>query len=259
MSRVLRFARGSLALGRPRMQLRVFSTALTGDAAAHFPVPQLLAMLQAKESELKELRLATDAELKAERAAKDVERAAMDAELKAERAAKDVERAAKDAELKAERAAKDVKALYDVDTSRQIIGVRASLEACIWDLWEKYAAGNKTRGTTDRLRMLTKGLCPPLVEYVRESAIANDVDPRKALEELPLLYHALSAPMHQAGFEPDAEIPINATLNGNKTTLLLASCLYKMTRRELRLYRMHRGERMPVKLILSEPRVTPIV
>ena len=51
----------------------------------------------------------------------------------------------------------------------------------------------------------------------------------------------------------------DVTVNGNKTTLLLASCLYKMTHRELRLYRMHMGERMPVKLILSEPRLPPIV
>jgi hypothetical protein len=250
MFRVLRFTRGPLALGMPRMQPRVFSTALTGDATAPFPLPQLIAMLQAKESELKELRLATDAE-----------RAAKDAELKAERAAKDALGAAfSDLKMVALLdAIKLAKALYDVDTARRIIGVRASLEVCIWDLWEKYAAGNKTRGATDRLRMLANGLCPPLVEYVRESALANDIDPRKALEELPLLYRALSAPLHQAGFVSDAETPIDAILNGDKTTLLLTSCLYKMTRRELRLYRMHMGERDVVKLILSEPRLSPLV
>ena len=297
---------GLLSLpGKPRL---LASIALTGgaaapfrplasitpkgaSAAAHFPTSQFLAMLQAKDAELRELHVAKEAELKAERAAKE-------AELKAERAAKEAElrelHVAKEEELKAERAAKDAElgelrkelreevqahnsecsslrliaqrdatalaaALHAVDTARRIIGVRASLELCIGELWEKYGNGNKTRLPTDRLRMLAKGLCPPLIEYVRGAALANGLDPRKALEELPLLYHALLVPLHQAGFDSDAETPIEAILNGDATTLLLTSCLFKMTRRELRLYRIHSGERVPVQLILVEPPVPPPV
>jgi len=283
------------SLGKPRL---LASIALTGgaaapfrllasitskgaSAAAHFPTSQFLAMLQAKDAELKAERAAKEAELKAERAAKDAVRAAKEAELKAERAAKDAVRAAKDAELGELRkelreevqahnsecsslrliAQRDATALaaalHAVDTARRIIGVRASLEVCIGELWEKYGNGNKTRLPTDRLRMLAKGLCPPLVEYVRGAALANGLDPRKALEELPLLYHALSAPLHQAGFDSDAETPIDAILIGDATALLLTSCLLKMTRRELRLYRIHSGERVPVQLILVEPPVPP--
>jgi hypothetical protein len=222
----------------------------------------------------------------AERAAKDAERAAAAVELKAERAAKDAERAAAAVELKDLRAAaavelKDLRAtmgardaafselrlisqrdaaalaaaLHLADTARNVMGVRASLEVCIGDLWAFYGAGNKTRGSTDRLRVLAKGLCPPLVEYVQEAAAANGIDPRKALDELPQLYHKLSAPMHRPGFEDDVETPIDAILNGDPTTLLLVSCLFKMTRRELRLYRMDAGERVSVRLKLKEPPV----
>ena len=286
-----RTTRVLLSLGEPRL---LASIALTGgaaapfrllasitpkgaSAAAHFPTSQFLAMLQAKDAELRELHVAKEAELKAK-----------EEELKAERAAKEAERAAKEAELKSERAAKDAElgelrkelreevqahnserliaqrdatalaaALHAVDTARRIIGVRASLEVCIGELWEKYGNGNKTRLPTDRLRMLAKGLCPPLVEYVRGAALANGLDPRKALEELPQLYHALSAPLHQAGIDSDVETPIDAILNGDTTALLLTSCLFKMTRRELRLYRIHSGERVPVQLILVEPPVPP--
>ena len=223
----------------------------------------------AKEEELKAERAAKEAELKAERAAKE-------AELKAERAAKDAELGELRKELREEVQAHNSEcsslrliaqrdatalaaALHAVDTARRIIGVRASLELCIGELWEKYGNGNKTRLPTDRLRMLAKGLCPPLIEYVRGAALANGLDPRKALEELPLLYHALSVPLHQAGFDSDAETPIEAILNGDATTLLLTSCLFKMTRRELRLYRIHSGERVPVQLILVEPPVPPPV
>jgi hypothetical protein len=255
-----RAARGVFFAARPR--------ALVSVAPPETFTAPLVAMLQAKDAELKDLRAAKDAELMAERAAKDevraAERVAAAAELKAERAAKD-------AELKDERASlidlrlvaqRDADSLaaekHQGDTARRIIGVRASLEVCISDLWAVYGEGNKSRGPTDRLRMLAKGLCPPLVEYVREAAAANGIDPRKALDELPELYHVLSAPMHRAGFEDDVETPIDAILNGDATALLLASCLFKMTRRDLRLYRIESGVRMPFQLKLKEPPVPPL-
>ena len=272
---LLRAARGLLSAAKPRALVSVAPTET-------FTAP-FFAMLQAKDAELKAERAAKDAELKAERAAKDAERAAAALELKAERAAKDAERAAKDAEraaaaaelkgLRATMGARDAAfsdlrlisqrdaaalaaALHWGDTARGVMGVRASLEVCIGDLWAIYGASNKTRGSTDRLRMLAKGLCPPLVEYVQEAAAANDIDPRKALDELPQLYHKLSAPMHRPGFEDDVETPIDAILNGDPTALLLASCLFKMARRELRLYRMDgAGERVSVRLKLKEPPV----
>jgi len=238
-----------------------------------FPAP-IFAVLQAKDAELK----AAAAELTGLRAAAAAERAAAAAELTGLRVAAAAERAAKDAELKDLRAAmgtrdaafsdlrliaqRDATALavakHEGDTARRIVGVRASLEVCIADLWAEYGGGNKTRGTSDRLRKLAGGKCPPLVEYVHEAAEANGIDPRKALEQLPELYHALSAPMHAAGFEDDVETPIDAILNGDATTLLLASCLYKMTRRELRLYRISDGERVPFQLKLKEPPVPPL-
>ena len=264
---------GLLSLpGKPRL---LASIALTGgaaapfrplasitpkgaSAAAHFPTSQFLAMLQAKDAELRELHVAKEAELKAERAAKDAELGELRKELREEVQAHNSE--CSSLRLIAQRDATALAAaLHAVDTARRIIGVRASLELCIGELWEKYGNGNKTRLPTDRLRMLAKGLCPPLIEYVRGAALANGLDPRKALEELPLLYHALSVPLHQAGFDSDAETPIEAILNGDATTLLLTSCLFKMTRRELRLYRIHSGERVPVQLILVEPPVPPPV
>ena len=273
--------RHALSAAKPRALVSVVPETL--------PSTQFIIMLRDKDAEMKELRAATGAELKAERAAKDAElkaeRAAKDAELKELRAEHKELRAVKDAELKAERVAagaelkeliaamaalrsiaeRDAAALaiekYKADTARRIIGVRASLEMCILDLWSLYGDGNKTRGTTERLQMLTAGkvLCRPLVDYVKEAAKANGLDPAKALEQLPMLYRVLSAPMHQAGFTDDVETPIEAIFNGDPLTLLLASCVYKMTRRELRLYRVvSSGEREPVHFILKEPPVQPL-
>ena len=216
-----RAARGVFFAARPR--------ALVSVAPPETFTAPLVAMLQAKDAELKDLRVAKDAR----------DAAFSDLRLISQRDA---------AALAVEK--------HRGDTARRVIGVRASLEVCIADLWAIYGAGNKTRGPTDRLRMLTKGgLCPPLVEYVQEAAAANGIDPRKALDELPQLYHVLSAPMHQAGFEDDVETPIDAILNGDATALLLASCLFKMTRRELRLYRIDSGERVSFRLKLREPPV----
>jgi Ca2+-binding RTX toxin-like protein len=53
----------------------------------------------------------------------------------------------------------------------------------------------------------------------------------------------------------DDSFRFDAILNGDPTTLLLVSCLFKMTRRELRLYRMDAGERVLVRLKLKEPPV----
>ena len=139
--------------------------------------------------------------------------------------------------------------------------MRASLELCITDLWGVYGGGNKTRGTTDRLQMLTAGkvLCRPLVDYVKEAAAANGLNPDNALEQLPSLYRVLSAPMHQAGFADDVETPIEAIFNGDPLTLLLASCVYKMTRRDLRLYRMTgSGMYESVQFILKEAPAPPL-
>ena len=240
---LLRAARGLLSAAKPRA---LVSVAPTETFAAPF-----FAMLQAKDAELKAERAAKDAELKAERAAKDAELK----DLRTIMGARDA--AFSDLRLISQRdAAALAAALHREDTARNVMGVRASLEVCIGDLWAIYGASNKTRGSTDRLRMLAKGLCPPLVEYVQEAAAANGIDPRKALDELPQLYHKLSAPMHRPGFEDDVETPIDAILNGDPTTLLLVSCLFKMARRELRLYRMDGvGERVSVRLKLKEPPV----
>jgi hypothetical protein len=45
-------------------------------------------------------------------------------------------------------------------------------------------------------------------------------------------------------------------LDDDKLTLLLASCVFKMTRRDLRMYRVFSsGEREPARFILEEPPV----
>ena len=162
---------------RSAARSRVLAAAApAGAAAAPAATLQILAMLQAKDAELIELH----AELKAERGAMDAElkaeREAKDAELKAERGAKDAEQKAHHAELtkllvelgdlrlisqRDARALAD--ALYAADTARSIIGVRAVLEVVIDELWSLYGGGNKTQQPTDRLRMLAKGMYPPLM------------------------------------------------------------------------------------------------
>ena len=95
---------------------------------------------------------------------------------------------------------------------------------------------------------------------MKEAALANGLDPRKAVEQLPQLYRLLSEPMHKVELHEahNAETPIDAILHGDPTALLLVSCLFKMTRRELRLYRSRWGGRESVQLILKEPGVPPL-
>ena len=70
---MLRITRCALGLGKPRLLPRMFaSTALAGDAASPFPLTQLFAMMQAKESEIRELRLAKDADAREKDAAREL-------------------------------------------------------------------------------------------------------------------------------------------------------------------------------------------
>ena len=58
--------------------------------------------------------------------------------------------------------------------------------------------------------------------------------------------------MHVVPLDADAETPIDAILNGDPIALLLTSCVFKMTRRDVRLYRIlsFLSKRASVKLDL---------
>ena len=205
-------------------------------------------------------------------AAKDAEQAAKDAQLAALQAAKDVQQAAlqaaKDAvqsELSALQTVSKVDAanlaalVYEKDVAAGKIGVRSILEVVIAELW-KGNKGDGTKGATDRLQQLAKGEkeLPGLRAYVQECAKDNNIDPDKALEMLPKLYRELSGPMHASSLGTGGHMPIEAVLNGDTTAVLLVSCMFKLTRRDLRLYnRDSRGERMAVVLNIKEPSCPP--
>ncbi len=232
----------------------------------------LLSQLAAKDSQLAALQAAKNAEL-----------AAKDAQLAALQAAKDVQQAAlqaaKDAQLAALQAAKDAvqsefsalqtvskvdaielaALLHEKDVAAGKIGVRSTLEVVIAELW-KENKGDGTKGATDRLQQLAKGekSIPGLRAYVQECAKDNNIDPDKALEMLPKLYRELSGPMHASSLGTGGDRLIEAMLSDNPTAVLLVSCLFKLTRRDLRLYhRDSKGERIDVVLKIKEPRCPP--
>jgi hypothetical protein len=228
---------------------------------------------------------AKDAQLAAFQAAKDAQLASKDAQLTALQAAKDAQLASKDVQLTALQSSKDAQqaakdalqfeyltlsllsqrdaitlaaALHASDVASGRVGVRSTLEVVIAELWKEHGEG-KTMGATDRLQLLAKGekSIPGLSAYVEECAKANNMDPVKALEMLPKLYRELSGPMHAPTLATgrDMDLPVEAVLNGNPTALLLVSCLFKLTRRDLRLYRTHKGDKVVLNIL--EPKIPP--
>ena len=92
---------------------------------------------------------------------------------------------------------------------------------------------------------------------MQECAKTNSIDPGKALEMLPRLYRELSGHMHPT-LGTGGDRLIEAMLNDNPTALLLVSCMFKLTRRDLRLYRRtHKGGRQSVELNIKEPSCPP--
>jgi hypothetical protein len=230
----------------------------------------------------------------AQQAAKDTQLAAKDAQLAALQAAKDTQlaalQAAKDTQLAALQAAKDTQLAalqaakdavlsqfhslslmsqqdatslanlqHDADVAAGTLGVRNTLELVIAELW-KENAGDGTLGATDRLQQLAKGVksIPGLRDYVQECAKDNNMSPEKALELLPKMYRELSKPMHASSSDTNRDTPIEAVLNGDRLAMLLVSCMFKLTRRDLRLYRRtHNGGRQSVELNIKEPSCPP--
>ena len=263
----------------------------SASAAHQQELPTLLGLLASKDAQLAALLASMDAL----RASKDTQVAAKDAQVVTLQAAKDAQVAAKDAQVATLQAAKDAQvatlqasldaaknaqlanqqelltlslqaqrdatflaaALHASDTAHGIISVRATLERVIAELWQQFGM-DKTAHATDRLRMLAKGAV--VKSYVSDCAVANKMDPAKVMAALPGLYGNLSGPMHAPRLESETEkmVPIDAVLNGDPTALLLVSCLFKLTRRDLRLYRVvSGGARKAVVLTLKEPPVLP--
>ena len=278
----------SLGVRGVRLQClcRVTSGSLTGQlwargkltqSASHAPASAIsaaLGMLAAKDAQLaafqaaKDAQLASkDAQLTALQAAKDAQLASKDVQLTALQSSKDAQQAAKDAlqfeyltlSLLSQRDAITLAAaLHASDVASGRVGVRSTLEVVIAELWKEHGEG-KTMGATDRLQLLAKGekSIPGLSAYVEECAKANNMDPVKALEMLPKLYRELSGPMHAPTLATgrDMDLPVEAVLNGNPTALLLVSCLFKLTRRDLRLYRTHKGDKVVLNIL--EPKIPP--
>ena len=234
-----------------------------------------LSLLSTKEAQ----QAAKDAQLAALQTAKDTQQAAKDTQLAAKDAQLAALQAAKDAQLAALQAAKDAvlsqfqalsllsqrdamslaNALHAADIAAGSIGVRSTLELVIAELW-KGNAGDGTLGATDRLKLLAKGVksIPGLRDYVQECAKDNNMSPKKALEMLPMLYRELSGPMHAQGSDTSGDTPIESVLNGDRLAMLLVSCMFKLTRRDLRLYRRtHDGGRQSVELNIKEPSCPP--
>ena len=193
-----------------------------------------------------------------------------DAQLAAVLASKDAQLVSKDAALQASQsallavslaAARDATALatalHERDIANGKISVRSVLEVVIDELWAEYGNSSKVTGATERLRLLAKGACPQLAAYVAECAAANQLGEAKALAMLPNVYKNLSGPMHALSVL-DEDAPIEAVLQGDATALLVVSCLFKFTRRNLRLYRVSNGLRQTVTLQLKEPPVKAI-
>lgn len=212
----------------------------------------LVASLLASMHEQASLAASKDAQLASLVASKDAQQASLVASLLA---SKDAERANlvafKDSQLEARELAL-AGALHEGDIANGLRNVRTTLEQVIAELWSKYGT-DKTTAPSDRLRLLVKGACPDLVPYVSECAVANKLNPEKALEMLPVLYRLMSAPMHSPLMESEESIPIEAVLQGDASALLLVSCLFKLTFRDLRLYRMQKGKgRVDVVLKLKQ-------
>ena len=230
------------------------------------------AQLAAKDAQLAALQSAKDAQLAALQSAKDAQLAAL-------QSAKDAQQSAKDAQLAALQSAKDAvlsqfhslslvsqrdatslaNLLHAADVAAGTLGVRSTLELVIAELW-KENAGDGTLGATDRLKLLAKGVksIPGLRDYVQECAKDNNMSPEKALELLPKLYRELSGPMHAQSSDTGGDTLIEAVLNGDRLAMLLVSCMFKLTRRDLRLYRRtHDGGRQSVELNIKEPSCPP--
>ncbi len=225
---------------------------------------QLVAMLRDKDGMLRDkdgMLRDKDAQLFAALASKDAALASKDAAL----ASKDAALASKDAALQASQSAlltvsmaavRDAMALatalHERDIANGKVSVRSVLEVVIDELWAEYGNSPKVLGATERLRALAKGACPQLAAYVAECAAANKLGEAKALAMLPNVYRNLSGPLHALSVL-DEDAPIEAVLQGDATALLVVSCLFKLTRRSLRLYRMNKGLRETVTLQLKEP------
>ena len=215
----------------------------------------------------------------AQQASKDAQLAAKDAQLAALQSAKDAQLAALQSAKDALQSAKDAvlsqfhslslvsqrdatslaNLLHAADVAAGTLGVRSTLELVIAELW-KENAGDGTLGATDRLKLLAKGVksIPGLRDYVQECAKDNNMSPEKALELLPKLYRELSGPMHAQSSDTGGDTLIEAVLNGDRLAMLLVSCMFKLTRRDLRLYRRtHDGGRQSVELNIKEPSCPP--
>ena len=227
---------------------------------------QLVVMLRDKDGMLRD----KDAQLAVMLHDKDGMLRDKDAQLAAVLASKDAQLVSKDAALQASQsallavslaAARDATALatalHERDISNGKISVRSVLEVVIDELWAEYGNSSKVTGATERLRLLAKGACPQLAAYVAECAAANQLGEAKALAMLPNVYKNLSGPMHALSVL-DEDAPIEAVLQGDATALLVVSCLFKFTRRNLRLYRVSNGLRQTVTLQLKEPPVKAI-
>lgn len=223
------------------------------------------AQLAAKDAQLAALQSAKDAQLAALQSAKDAQLAALqsakDAQLAALQSAKDaVLSQFHSLSLVSQRDATSLaNLLHAADVAAGTLGVRSTLELVIAELW-KENAGDGTLGATDRLKLLAKGVksIPGLRDYVQECAKDNNMSPEKALELLPKLYRELSGPMHAQSSDTGGDTLIEAVLNGDRLAMLLVSCMFKLTRRDLRLYRRtHDGGRQSVELNIKEPSCPP--
>ena len=254
-------------LRTPARSLR--STSAAG-AAPSQDFSALLGLLRDKDAQLVVMLRDKDAQLAVMLHDKDGMLRDKDAQLAAVLASKDAQLVSKDAALQASQsallavslaAARDATALatalHERDIANGKISVRSVLEVVIDELWAEYGNSSKVTGATERLRLLAKGACPQLAAYVAECAAANQLGEAKALAMLPNVYKNLSGPMHALSVL-DEDAPIEAVLQGDATALLVVSCLFKFTRRNLRLYRVSNGLRQTVTLQLKEPPVKAI-
>ena len=204
-----------------------------------------LTLLSSKDAQMQELRAAKDMQLM------DL-RAAMNLQLEDLRAAKDALQDAKDALQDAKDAVQSelhdltLMAQHDAlhlaiaqrssDKTFGIVGAHGALGRVTAELTSDLT--DTFLGVTDRLLLLAKGerSIPGLNAYVQECAKANSMDPGKALEMLPRLYRELSGHMHPT-LSTSGDRLIEAMLSDNPTALLLVSCMFKLTSRDLLLYR----------------------
>ena len=239
----LLFARPPPRPAPPARWLRTSARSLQSPSAGA-PLPHsqdfsvLLGMLRDKDAQLAAMLASKDAQLAAQ--------------LSALLASKDALLAV--SLLATRDAAALAAALHERDIATGRVSVRSVLEVVIAELWAEYGRNSKITGATERLRALAKGDCPQLAPYVAQCAAANQLGEAKALAMLPDTYKLLSGPMHALSVY-DEIAPVEAVLQGDATALLIVSCLFKLTRRNLQLYRVHKGLREPVVLQLKEPPV----